>query len=332
MSERPNVVVLDELFASAQQAVQGKFPAMSIAVVRGNDNREGLVATANVLVAQNETVNRELLDAAGDLRLLLKMGRLYDNIDVEAARRRNLPMAISPRKGPSCVAELALTMILALSKQLTKSHRHVANGDYRQLGLEPVKTAEKRYAFKWMKQNIQEIGRKTLGIVGLGEIGCELARRARAMGMQVLYFKRNPLSPELEQRYGIRYNDLHPMLEASDYVCVAAPHTPSTEHMLGADELRLIGPQGFLVNISRGSVVDENALVNALKNGDVAGAGLDVFTYEPLPYDSPLCTLDNVILTPHIGGGSGSNAALELAEALVEVESILAGNPPGEPL
>jgi phosphoglycerate dehydrogenase-like enzyme len=182
------------------------------------------------------------------------------------------------------------------------------------------------------QQNIHEVRRKTLGLVGMGEIGCEIARRAKALEMNVLYFKRNRLRPELEQRYGVLYSDLHPMLEESDYVCLAVPHTPSTEHLIGEKELLLIGQRGFLVNISRGAVVDEEALVEALQKGTIAGAGLDVFTYEPLPADSPLCQLDNVILTPHIGGGTGSNPTLELGEALAEVESILAGNPAQVPL
>jgi len=332
MTERPRVVILDELFAKTLLAVQEHHPELAITVAGQSSDRPALLAEAEVVITQNDTVDRELLNRAGHLRLLLKMGRVYENIDVEAGRRRKLAMAMSPRKGPNCVAEHALTLMLALSKNLLQSHEHVANGDYRQLGLEPKQTSQSEYAFKWMRQNIREIRGKTLGIVGFGEIGCELARRARVMGMELLYFKRHALSPELEQRYNLQYRDLHPLLEASDYVCLATPHTPATEHMIGAHELRLIGPEGVLINISRGAVVEETALVTALSQGELGGAGLDVFTFEPLPYDSALCTLDNVILTPHIGGGSGSNPALELTEALTEVQSILGGRPPAEPI
>ena len=328
MNDRPRIAILDALFSDVLEVVQEQYPDLAISMA--SEDLKATVASTDVLVTQKVPVTADLLDAAGDLRLLLKMGRVYENIDVEAARQLSLPMALTPRKGPNCVAELALTLMLALSKELLQSHGHVAAGDYQQLGLEPELTEEHKYAFKWMKQDIQEIRGRTLGLVGMGEVGCELSRRARVMDMDVLYTKRTPLSPEVERRYDVVYSDLHALLEASDYVCLAVPHTSQTEGMIGAEELRLIGPQSFLINIARGRIVDENALVQALQTGNIAGAGLDVFAYEPLPHDSPLALLENVILTPHIGGGSGSNPTLELGEALAEVESILAGNAPRE--
>ncbi|MGH2405943.1 MAG: 2-hydroxyacid dehydrogenase, partial [bacterium] len=114
-------------------------------------------------------------------------------------------------------------------------------------------------------------------------------------------------------------------LEESDYVCVAVPHTEETHHLIGEDQLRQLGPRGHLVNVARGGVVDEEALVEALRRRTIAGAGLDVFTYEPLPADSPLCRLDNVILTPHIGGGTGTTRESELSEALDEVKRLMNG-------
>jgi phosphoglycerate dehydrogenase-like enzyme len=174
---------------------------------------------------------------------------------------------------------------------------------------------------------LHEVVGKTLGCVGYGEIGCELSLRARAMGMRVLYTRRHPLPAHLEARYQVQYRPLPALLEECDYVCVAVPHTEETTHLIGAGELRLLGPQGYLVNVARGGVVDEDALIHALRDGVIAGAGLDVFTYEPLPDDSPLCSLDNVILTPHIGGGTGTTRDFELGEALREVRSVLGGAP-----
>lgn len=327
MGERLNVLVLDEIFVSALKAVREQFPEMEIAVATGDADRKSLAATAGVIVVQQDLVKSDLLNAASSLRLLLKMGRIYDNIDVDEARKHGIAMAFVPRKGPNCVAELDLTLILALSKDLIWSHRNVVEGAYRRRGLRPALTTQESFSFHWMKQEkVHEVRHKALGIVGMGEIGTELARRAKALGMTVLYYDAVRRSPELEERYGVQYNDLHTLLKASDYVCLVVPHTPATEHMIGAEELRLIGPNGYLVSACRGRVVDEGALIEALRNGIIAGAALDVFTYEPLPADSPLCTLDNVILTPHIGGGTGTDETLELGEALAEVESIIAGN------
>jgi len=162
----------------------------------------------------------------------------------------------------------------------------------------------------------------------MGEIGCELALRAHVMGMRNIYYKRTRLSAELEGRFHAEYRELNDLLGESDYVCLAVPHTPQTERMIGRDELSLMKQDAFLVNTCRGGVVDEDALIEALYSRQIAGAGLDVFTFEPLPADSPLCELDNVILTPHIGGGTGTNRVLELSEALEEMQRVLSGEPP----
>jgi phosphoglycerate dehydrogenase-like enzyme len=324
--------VLDEIFADALKEVRQQFSDMEINVAAREVDHDTLAA-AEVIVAQKEPVTGDLLDAAANLRLLVKIGRNYSNVDVDEARKRDIPMAMAPRKGPNCVAELAITLILALSKDLIWAHRNVAEGAYHRRGLRPSLTTQQSYSFHWMKMvRVHEVRDKILGIVGMGEIGTELARRANALGMKVLYHNRSRRSSELEQRYNVEYSDLHNLLEVSDHVCLAVPYTPATDHMIGAEELGLMGSHAYLVNICRGRVVDEEALIEALRNGTIAGAGLDVFSYEPLPADSPLCTLSNVILTPHIGGGTGSNDTLELRETLAEVQSILAGNPPKNPI
>ncbi len=270
-----------------------------------------------------------LVARLGGLRAVLKVGRSHHNIDVDAVRARGLAFGAVPRKGPNCVAELAMTFVLALSKDLLVSHESVAAGAYRYRGLKPERSAQWKMAFHWMRHTtLHEVTGKTLGIVGMGEIGIELARRAQAFGMTSHYTKRTPLSPELERRYGATYRELDALLAESDYVCLAVPHTDETEGMIGREQLGRMKESAFLVNVCRGGVVDEEALVEALRGRRIAGAGLDVFTYEPLPADSPLCSLDNVILTPHVGGGSGTNRVLELGAALDEMVRLLDGQRP----
>jgi phosphoglycerate dehydrogenase-like enzyme len=263
MNERANVLVLDEIFVDALKEVRQQFSDMEINVAAGEVDRAALAA-AEVIVAQQEPVTGALLDAAANLRLLVKIGRNYSNVDVDEARKRGIPMAMAPRKGPNCVAELAITLILALSKDLIWAHRNVAEGAYRRRGLRPSLTTQRSYSFHWMKMvKVHEVRDKILGIVGLGEIGTELARRASALGMKVLYYNRSRRSSELEQRYGVEYSDLHNLLEVSDHVCLAVPYTPATDHMIGAEELGLMGSHAYLVNICRGRVVDEQALIEA---------------------------------------------------------------------
>jgi len=213
-----------------------------------------------------------------------------------------------------------MTLVLALSKQLVAGHALTAAGAYRDLGLEPTRTSERVIAFQWMKlPKLFEVYGKTLGIVGYGEIGTEVSRRARAFGMNVLYTKRERLSPELEESLGAAWRGLDDLLAESDVVLLTLPHTPETERLIGERELQLMRPEAYLVNTARGGLVDEDALVRALRDRRIAGAALDVFVEEPVPYDHPLLSLDNVILAPHIGGGTGGARVNQMSDVLENI-------------
>jgi len=325
-----SVLIADAEYASTVTEIAPRFEDLKLLSADESHDARFLAGPGiQGLITQFEPVNRSLLEALPDLRVVLKMGRSYFNVDVDVVRQRGLIFGSVPRKGPNCVAELALTLILALSKDLVISYESVASGAFRLRGLRPERSAQWKMAFHWMQNaRVHEIRYKTLGIVGMGEIGCELALRAHAMGMRNIYYKRNRLSTELEGCFHGEYRELNDLLGESDYVCLAVPHTPQTERMIGRDELSLMKQDAFLVNVCRGGVVDEEALIEALCSRQIAGAGLDVFTFEPLPADSPLCHLDNVILTPHIGGGSGTDDSLELGEVLEEIQRVLSGEPP----
>jgi phosphoglycerate dehydrogenase-like enzyme len=143
--------------------------------------------------------------------------------------------------------------------------------------------------------------------------------------MEVIYNKRSRLPAEVEQGEGVAYAEKDALLERSDFVLLSTPLTPETEKMIGADQLARMKPSAFLVNICRGGVIDEEALVQALRSGQIAGAGLDVFLYEPIPFDHPLLTQDNVILTPHIGGGTGGARDRQMGDVLANVQRFARG-------
>lgn len=330
MTERMKVLIADAEYAATVRDLAPNFDGFELIGATPEHSAADLASPEiGALVVQTETVDAALLAALPQLKIVLKLGRSYHNIDTDAVRARGLTLASAPRKGPNCVAELALTFIMALSKDLRMSHEAVADGAYRYRGIKPEITAQWKMAFHWMKNAVvHEVGAKTLGIIGMGEIGCELARRTSVLGMRNIYYKRTPLSAELERRFDAEYRDLPTLLSESDYVVIAAPHTPDTERMIGAHELSLMKPSAYLINIARGGVIEEDALIAALSSRQIAGAGLDVFTYEPLPKSSPLCALDNVILTPHIGGGSGTNRGIELGDGLSELARIAAGERP----
>lgn len=330
--ERKNwkILIADSEYADSAAELAAEFADLDLLCPHDKQAAAELAANdIDGLIAQTAPIDEELLGKLDSLRAVIKLGRSYHNIDAAAVRGRKLTFACVPRKGPNCVAELALTLIMSLSKDLIRSHESVAVAAYSYHGLKPTLTSERKIAFHWMKNmRVHEISGKTLGIIGMGEIGCELARRSSVMGMTNLYYKRSRLSSELEAHFDASYRDLDDLLRESDYVCIATPQTPQTEGLIGAEQLALMKESACLVNIARGRIVDEDALIMALQANRIAGAGLDVFAYEPLPADSPLCSLDNVILTPHIGGGTGTNRNIELSAALQEMRRILRGEKP----
>jgi len=268
------------------------------------------VAGARILITRNRPVDEAILEAAGDgLALIIKLSRWSIGVDVDACTRRGVQVENVPQLGCITVAEHAMTLLLMCARDMIRSHLGVVSGAYRDEGLTPEITSERSFAFKWIPVTPVEPYGQTLGIVGFGEIGKELAVRARAFGMRVLYFDARRPPTDLERELGAEYAELDDLLAASDFISLHIPHTPSTEKLIDAKRFRLMKPNAVLINACRGGVVDEEAMVDALKRGEIAGAGLDVFVYEPLPHDHPLAAMDNVVLSPHIGGGAGTGRA-----------------------
>lgn len=324
------VLILDPEFFDFLSEVKNKFPDYDLICPRTeNELNSLLLNNYDVIISKTAKVTSQMIDQISGIQMIMKMGRSYHNIDTVYARSKKIKLYCTPRKGPNCVAELGMTLILALSKDLITSHASVMDCAFRYRGLRPILTDQMKMAFHWMANTaVHEVRGKTLGIIGMGEIGCELSRRASVMGMKVFYYKRSPLSKELEDRFDATYLPLEELMKSSDYVCLAVPQTSETEGMINQDLLEMMKSTAYFVNICRGGNVDEDALIKVLQDKKIAGAGLDVFIYEPLPETSPILELDNVILTPHIGGGSGTNRGLELIETMTEVNHIFNGEKP----
>lgn len=329
-AEPRTIVYLDETSADDRDFYQGLAGAGFRFLAPGSaDDLAGLLPDADYLVTRTVPVDAALLDAAPRARLVQKYGGRRDRIDIEAARQRNVVAATMPLCGCVAVAELTMTLILALSKQLVEGHEATVGGRYRDLGLVPERTSQRKIAFQWMRlPRLFEVAGHRLGLVGFGEIGTEVARRARAFDMEVVYAKREPIPGDLDDELGVRPLPLDELLATSDVVSVHVPHGPGTDPLLGRRELGLMRPEAYLVNTCRGPVVDEAALIEMLAAGRLAGAGLDVFVEEPLPHDSPLTTLPNVILSPHIGGGTGGARQKQMADVLANVARFDRGEAP----
>jgi phosphoglycerate dehydrogenase-like enzyme len=299
---------------------QGLLPdGFEIAAPESDDPAEQarVLAGADAILTRRVPVDARVLSAAPRARFVQKYGGREDGLDLYAAEEADVAVAVMPLRGCIAVAELAMTLVLALSKELVAAHAATVSGAYRELGVEPVRTSERVIAFQWMKlSRLFEVYGKTLGIVGYGEIGTEVSRRARAFGMSVLYTKRHRLPEEIEGRLGVEWRELDDLLAESDVVLLTLPHTPDSERIIGERELGLMRTESYLVNTARGGLVDEDALVAALRDRRIAGAALDVFVDEPVPHDHPLLKLDNVILTPHIGGGTGGARVNQMSDVL----------------
>lgn len=280
---------------------------------------------ARIIVFRRGAVTAELIDAHPGLRLVQRLGARADDIDLAAAAARGIQVSCLPRRSLAYTAEHTLMLMLALAKRLLPADRTVREGGRDDASVRPSGSV----AYNWAAiSDAGGLSGKTLGVVGLGEVGTLVARLAGAFGMQVRYHSRRRAPPEREQALGARYATLAELLAQADFVALLASDTPENEGLAGRDFFAAMRPGAFFVNVSRGRLVDEDALYDALARGAIAGAGLDVHRVEPRPAGDRFARLPNVVLTPHVAGGSRSALLDELAELLDNCRAALAGRPP----
>jgi gluconate 2-dehydrogenase len=261
---------------------------------------------ADGAIGASVKITPAMLQGATRLKALSTISVGFDNFDVPDLTRRGIVLAHTPDVLTEPTADTVFSLILATARRVVELADWVKAGQW-QGSVGPAQFGV-------------EVQGKTLGIVGLGRIGGAVARRA-ALGfnMKVLYTNRSP-NPQAEQAYGARRVELAELLASADFVCLQVPLTPETQHLIGAAQLRAMKKSAILINASRGATVDEAALIEALQSGTIHAAGLDVFETEPLPVDSPLLSMPNVVALPHIGSATQETRhamALNAAENLV---------------
>ena len=274
--------------------------------------REKSAQVDGLLTNIMDRIDGPLLDAAGGLKVISQLSVGLDNVDLPEATRRGVLVGYTTGILAKSTADLAFALLMAAARRIGESERWVRQGNW-QLAHHPM---------HWLGVDIHE---STLGIIGMGQIGQEMAKRARGFDMRVLYYSRTR-KPELESPNAeggwMEYAELPELLGAADFVSLHIPLTEETRHYIGERELRLMKPTAVLVNTARGPVVDPRALYIALKEGWIYAAGLDVTEPEPIPANDPLLSLDNVVITPHVG-----SAALptRLNTMLLAARNLLAG-------
>ena len=293
MNKKPLVLCIDPLPPAMRELVAGVKPdAFDLVFAERADEAERVakVRDADYLLCSWTPVSAEVIEAGERLKLIQKFGIGVDKIDLGAAGRRGVPVAIAAGVNAVAVAETAIALMLAVYKRICVADRSVRAGQW----------------LKWeLRTGCYELWQKTVGLVGGGAIGRALAKRlTHGFECRVLYYDVRRLAPEAETSLGVCYAPLDDLLRDSDIVSLHIPLTPETRGLINARTLASMKPTAVVINTSRGGVVDEPALIEALSTGVIAGAGLDVFAKEPLEPGNPLLALDNVVLTPHNGGGT----------------------------
>ncbi len=261
---------------------------------------EEIIKDYDALLVRSATkVNKDVIDAAARLKIIGRAGVGLDNVDLDAATQKGIIVMNTPGGNTISTAEHAVSMILALSRNIPQASASTKKGEW------------KRSKFMGV-----ELYAKVLGIIGFGRIGKEVAKRALSFGMRILVY--DPfLSRDVAESLGIEVVELKELFQQADYITVHTPMTDETKHMISDKQFALMKKGVRIINCARGGIVDEVALVNALKEGKVAGAALDVFEKEPIAPENELLSLDNVIVTPHLGASTEEaqvNVAIEVAE------------------
>ena len=251
----------------------------------------------------SDKIDAEVFDAAPKLKIVAQMAVGFDNINIAEATKRGIYVTNTPGVLTETTADFAWTLLMAVARRVVEADNYVRSGKWK-VGWHPM-----------MLQG-RDIYGATLGIVGLGRIGCAIAMRAKGFSMKVLY---NDVirRPDFEKEYGIQFVDVDYLFKNADFITINVPLMKETHHMVDEKKLKMMKKTAYIINNARGPVVDEKALYKALKEGWIAGAGLDVFEQEPTPLDNPLLKLDNIVVAPHISSASYETRS-RMAEMVAE--------------
>ena len=290
---KPRIFVTRRLPKGAMQVLEDKFDLQCNPHDRVLSREElfaGVREKDGILPLLTDRIDDEVLEAAGSqLKIVANYAVGYNNIDVPACTKRRIPATNTPGVLTDTTADLAMTLLLAVARKAVPADSYARAGKY--TGWAPLLFLG------------NDVHHKTLGIMGLGRIGFAVAKRASGFDMKILYHDAMRANSDLEERVGAKFVDKSTLLAESDFVSLHVPLSPETHHFMGGPELEAMKNSAYLINTSRGEVVDEKALVKALQQGQIAGAGLDVFEFEPA-IEKELTLMDNVVILPHIASAS----------------------------
>ena len=310
----PRIVFVTDFPVAADRAREMAPSGFELAVVpaRSAEYVEAIKDAEYLVGFVDGLVDNELFTAGPNLKLIQLLSAGYDKADIDAARKAGVPICNNGGANSVAVSEHAIMLMLAVSRQLVYQHRTVTAGNWR-----GNSTPE-----------LHELRNHTLGIIGLGTIGKKTARLATAFGMEILYYDIARLTEDQEDSLGVRFRLLRELLRESDVVTLHTPLNDSTRHLISGEELSFMKETSIIVDRSRGPVIDQAALYEALSSGKIAAAGLDVFDQEPPEQDNPLFGLDNVILTAHMAGPTYESNKARVRNSFDNVQRVARGSAP----
>ena len=306
---KPKILVAREVFPEVLERLRQHFEVddnQADAVLGVDGLKARLAGKAGALTAATDPVTAEIIAAAPGLKAICNFAVGYNNIDLAACTRAGVMATNTPGVLDDTTADLAWALLMATARRLPAAERWLRNGEWQ--GWQFI---------QWLGSDVHHA---TLGILGMGRIGQTVARRALGFDMKVIYHKRTPLPAEREAECRATWVDKQTLLRESDFLVLLLPYSPESHHTIGAAELALMKPTAHLINVARGGIVDDAALISALRERRLAGAGLDVFEGEP-KLNPGFLELDNVALTPHIGS---SSRATRMAMAMTAADNLIA--------
>ena len=305
MKPKARVLVCDPIHEEGIEKLRRAGFEVNVKPTISHEELRKAVSNYDALIVRSRTkVTKEIIEAGKQLKAIGRAGVGLDNIDVETAEKQGIAVLNTPEAPAEAVAELTVGLMISLARNISLADRAMKSGE-------------------WVKKQLEgwELRGKTLGVVGLGNIGERVARTAKAMGMKILITKRTPPKAELLRELGGEFIPLSELLQRSDVITIHVPLTPQTHYMIGAKELQLMKDGAFLINTSRGTIIDEKALLEALQSGKLGGAALDVYETEP-PTDQTLIRLPNLICTCHMGAQTKeaqTAASVLIAEKIINL-------------
>jgi len=307
---KPKVLVSAGKINFPEDLAESLSPLADVAYVQGDYT--GQLRDATAVIVSMEKVNEAYLAKAPKLRIVARFGVGYDTVDVDACTKRNVHVTYTPDVLSAAVADLTWALILGFMRRIPEADRFTREEWGRKSG---------GFPFGW------DIKGKTLGFLGLGRIGTEAAKRAQGFDMKLIYRDIVP-KPEQERLYGVKPVSFEELLRTSDILSIHVPLLPSTRHIIGRRELAMMKKTAIIINTSRGPVIDQDVMAEALAEKRIAGAALDVFEAEPIPLDHPLLKLDNVVVTPHIASATWETRRRMAERCAESVKTLLEGKRP----